>query len=100
MITYPFARFHSSWLVRRMRSPVRKALVAAITTTNVATLKLKIGTQTFGLAETNPGQWLARFPFPASAVSPGQTGVALSLVAARADGTSATISIPVSLGGQ
>jgi len=73
--------------------------IAAITTTNVTTLKLQIGTQSHGLAQTGDGQWQARFPFPASALPPGQTSATLSLIAARADGTSSTVSIPVTFAG-
>jgi hypothetical protein len=71
--------------------------IAAISTTNVTTMKLHIGTQTIGLAQRGPGQWQGAFSFPASALPPGQTNVTLSLMAARADGTSSTIPIPVNL---
>jgi type II secretory pathway component GspD/PulD (secretin) len=71
--------------------------IAAITTTNVTALKLQIGTQTHGLASIGEGQWQARFPFPTSAVPPGQTNVTLSLIASRADGTSSTVPIPISV---
>ncbi|MBV9292153.1 MAG: hypothetical protein JO222_06860 [Frankiales bacterium] len=69
--------------------------VAAVTTTNSTTVKLHVGTQSIGLAQTAPGQWQASFPFPLAALAPGQTAVTASLVASRSDGTSATV--PISL---
>jgi type II secretory pathway component GspD/PulD (secretin) len=71
--------------------------VAAVTTTNANTVKLQIGSQTIVLARTAPGQWQATFPFPLAAVAVGQSGVQLSLVASRADGTSATVPIPMNI---
>jgi type II secretory pathway component GspD/PulD (secretin) len=71
--------------------------LAAITTTNAGAVKLAVGTQTFGLAQTGPGQWQTTFPFPLAAVPVGQTSVNLSLVASRPDGTSSTVTIPVNV---
>ena len=73
--------------------------LAAITTTNASSVKLVVGTQTFGLAQTGPGQWQTAFPFPLAAVPGGQTSVNLSLVAGRPDGTSSTVAIPVNVNG-
>ncbi|MBV8367670.1 MAG: hypothetical protein JO036_01885 [Candidatus Eremiobacteraeota bacterium] len=71
--------------------------VAAVTTANATTVKLQIGTQSIGLAQTAPGQWQASFPFPLAALAPGQTAVTASLVASRSDGTSATVPIPLNV---
>ena len=71
--------------------------VAAVTTTNVATVKLQIGSQNLGLSQIAPGQWQATFPFPAAAVPVGQTAVTLSMTANRGDGASATVPIPVNV---
>ena len=73
--------------------------VAAVTTTNANTVKLLIGNQTFGLAQTGRGQWQAGFPFPIAAIPVGQSSLTASLVASRADGTSSTVSIPINAGG-
>jgi type II secretory pathway component GspD/PulD (secretin) len=75
-------------------TPVR---IAVVTTSNANTVKLQVGTQTISLVQTGAGQWQAAFPFPLSAVPAGQSTLQLSLVASRSDGTSATISIPVSI---
>lgn len=72
---------------------------AVITTTNATAVKLQIGSQTISLAQTGPGRWQATFPFPLGSVPSGQTTVVLSLVATRNDGTSATLPIPVNVGG-
>jgi len=71
--------------------------VAAITTTNAASCKITIGTITISLGQTGPGQWQGTFPFPASSLSAGQSTVTASLVAARSDGTSATVPVPLSI---
>ncbi len=60
-------------------------------------MKLLVGNQTFGLAQTGPGQWQTNFPFPIAALPVGQTAVNLSLVASRPDGTSSTVAIPVNV---
>jgi len=71
--------------------------VAAITTTNATSCKIAIGSVTISLGRTGAGQWQGTFPFPASALSGAQSTVSVSLVAARSDGTSATVPIPLSL---
>jgi type II secretory pathway component GspD/PulD (secretin) len=73
--------------------------VTAITTSNVAAVKIIVGTVTISLGQIGLGQWQGTFPFPGTAVSPGQGPVSLSLTAARADGTSATIPISVNVSG-
>jgi hypothetical protein len=71
--------------------------IAAVTTSNASTVKLQIGTQTILLAQTAPGQWQAAFPFPIGAVGPGLSSTSASLAASRGDGTSATVTIPLSV---
>jgi type II secretory pathway component GspD/PulD (secretin) len=75
-------------------APVR---VAVVTTSNASSVKVQVGTQTISLAQTGAGQWQAAFPFPLGAVPVRQSALALSLVASRSDGTSATITIPVNV---
>jgi Flp pilus assembly secretin CpaC len=70
---------------------------AVVTTSNAAAVKLQIGTQTIGFSQTGIGQWQATFPFPLGAVPVGQTSVSVTLLAARADGSSAQIPISVSV---
>jgi hypothetical protein len=70
--------------------------VAVVTTTNVSSVKLIVGSQSVALRQTGPGQWQATFPFPLTAVPSGQTNMLTSLVASPADGTSATAPIPIS----
>jgi general secretion pathway protein D len=71
--------------------------IAAVTTSNASAVKVQVGSQSIGLGRTNPGQWQATFPFPASAVAPGQSSLQLALVASRADGTAATVVIPLNV---
>jgi general secretion pathway protein D len=74
--------------------------VAAVTTTNATAVKVQVGSQTVGLAQTGPGQWQATFHFPAGTVPPGQSSVTISLIANRSDGTSATVPIPINVAGR
>jgi type II secretory pathway component GspD/PulD (secretin) len=74
-------------------TPVR---IAVVTTTNVTTVRLNVGSQGVSLKQTGAGQWQATFQFPLSAVPTGQTTTSTSLVASRNDGTSATVPIPIS----
>ncbi len=74
--------------------------IAAITTTNATSCKVAIGTVTISLGQTGSGQWQGTFPFPASALSGGgQNTITVSLIAARSDGTSSTVPIPLSFAG-
>ena len=75
-------------------TPVR---IAVVTTSNATAVKLQIGTQSIGLSQTGAGQWQAAFPFPAGALPVGQSSIAATLIASRADGTSASIPIPLNL---
>jgi type II secretory pathway component GspD/PulD (secretin) len=75
-------------------TPVR---VDAVTTTNVNGVKLRVGSMTFLLGRTSPGQWSTTFPFPAAAVPGGQTGLTLQLVASRSDGMATNVSIPINI---
>ncbi len=69
--------------------------LAVITSSNATAVKLTIGSQSLPLTQTAAGQWQATFPFPALPQSQGS--VMTSLVASRADGTSATVPIPVNI---
>jgi type II secretory pathway component GspD/PulD (secretin) len=75
-------------------TPVR---IAVVTTSNASSVKLQVGTQTINLAQTGAGQWQAVIAFPSGAVAIGQSVLQLSLAASRRDGTSSTISIPLSI---
>jgi hypothetical protein len=68
-----------------------------VTSTNASAVKLQIGTQTIGLSQTGLGQWQATFPFPLGAAPVGQTTVSALLQAARADGSSASVPIPLNV---
>jgi hypothetical protein len=69
----------------------------AVTTTNVS--RLTIGYQGFQtqIAQTAPGQWQSSYNFSAAGLTPGQTGVALTVTATRLDGGASSIQIPVSV---
>jgi type II secretory pathway component GspD/PulD (secretin) len=75
-------------------TPVR---VAAVTTTNASSVKLQIGTQTFGLSQLAPGKWQTTFALPLAALPTGQSAVQLALIASRQDGTSATVPITLNV---
>jgi hypothetical protein len=70
---------------------------AVITTSNAASVKMQIGTQSIGFSQTAAGQWQAAFPFPGGAVPVGQPSIAATLIASRSDGTSASIPIPLNV---
>ncbi|MDP9024666.1 MAG: hypothetical protein M3N13_04720 [Candidatus Eremiobacteraeota bacterium] len=76
---------------------IYRCRIAAVTTTNATTVRLQVGSQVVGPSQTGPGQWQATFPFPLDAVPVGQSAVTLSPVAARNDGTAATVPIPVNV---
>ena len=80
--------------VLRNGAPVR---FTAVTTTNVS--RLTIGYQGFQtqIAQTAPGQWQSAYNFSAAGLTPGQTGVALTVTATRLDGGASSIQIPVSV---
>jgi len=71
--------------------------LVAVTTSNVSTVRLVLGSTSISLGRTALGQWQAAFPFPVGAVASGQASIVLQLVASRPDGGSATIPIPVSM---
>jgi hypothetical protein len=71
--------------------------VAAITSSNVASAKLVIGSRTVMLNQTSPGQWQGTFAFPASGLTGTQNPFNVSLIATRSDGGSANITIPVNV---
>ncbi|GAC1310253.1 MAG: hypothetical protein NVSMB21_17870 [Vulcanimicrobiaceae bacterium] len=79
--------------VVRAGSPVR---IAAITTTNVTKVSIGYQNASTAVAATAPGQWLTTYAFPAAGLTPGQR-VASTLTATRADGTTTSIHIPISV---
>lgn len=71
--------------------------VAVITTTNASIVTLATGSVTSNLQMVGPGQWQGTFPFNGGISALGQQRVTLNLTAARSDGLSASIQIPVSV---
>jgi hypothetical protein len=71
--------------------------LSVVTTTNVATVTIGYGNSTVGLASVGPGKWQSSYAFSTSAIPTNQPQVELSLSAARQDGTSTSIAIPVSV---
>ncbi|HLI94661.1 MAG TPA: hypothetical protein VKT72_01085 [Candidatus Baltobacteraceae bacterium] len=70
---------------------------SAITSTNVARLALGYNGVSMSLSQTSAGSWHGTFPF-AFVTAPGATGpITLTLVADKADGTSASIPIPLTV---
>jgi type II secretory pathway component GspD/PulD (secretin) len=94
--TDPVQIFYATFspTVLRNGAPVH---FAAVTTTNVS--RLTIGYQGFQtqIAQTAPGQWQSSYNFSAAGLTPGQTGVALTITATRLDGAASSIQIPVSV---
>ncbi|HEV2738789.1 MAG TPA: secretin N-terminal domain-containing protein [Candidatus Elarobacter sp.] len=80
--------------VVRNGTPVR---FAAITTTNVA--RLTIGRPGFetSIAQTAPGRWESAYNFTANGPAPPQGGAQLVVTAARLDGASAVLAIPITV---
>jgi Flp pilus assembly secretin CpaC len=72
-------------------------LVNTITSSNAQRVTLSYGTFTQQLAEVNRGQWQARFPLGPSVLPAAPANVSFTLTAARSDGSSTTIPIPVSV---
>jgi hypothetical protein len=68
-----------------------------LTTTNAQRVALSYGTFTQQLTQVSPGQWQARFPIGASALPPPPANISLTVAAARSDGASSSIVIPVSV---
>jgi len=71
--------------------------VSAITTTNVQKVSIGTSSTKITLAPVSPGAWQGVFPANSLALPPTATTVQLTLTAARNDGQSASIQIPVSL---
>ncbi len=94
--TEPVQIFYATFTptVLRNGAPVR---FSAVTTTNVA--RLTIGYHGFQtqIAQTAPGQWQSSYNFSAAGLTPGQTGIALTVSATRLDGAASSIQIPVSV---
>lgn len=70
-------------------------VVSAVTTSNAASVKIQVGSTAVTLGQVAPGKWQATFPFPATSLSGSQSSVTATLVAARADGTSSSVPIPL-----
>jgi type II secretory pathway component GspD/PulD (secretin) len=94
--TDPVQIFYATFspTVLRNGAPVH---FTAVTTTNVS--RLTIGYQGFQtqIAQTAPGQWQSAYNFSTAGLTPGQTGVALTVTATRLDGAASSIQIPVSV---
>jgi type II secretory pathway component GspD/PulD (secretin) len=94
--TDPVKIFYATFTptVLRNGAPVR---FSAVTTTNVS--RLTIGYQGFQtqIAQSAPGQWQSAYNFSAAGLTPGQSGIALTVTAARLDGASSSIQIPVNI---
>jgi len=45
-----------------------------------------------------PGKWLGVFPFSTAAVAAGQSNVIMQITAARLDGASTQIPVPITIG--
>jgi type II secretory pathway component GspD/PulD (secretin) len=71
--------------------------VSAITTTNAQKVTIGTSSTKITLAPVSPGTWQGVFPANSLALPPSATTVQLTLTAARNDGQSASIQIPVSL---
>jgi hypothetical protein len=71
--------------------------VSAITSSNAASVSLRIGNQALSLTQAAPGQWVETFAFPGAALPPGQTSANLSLIGTRSDGATAVIAVPVNI---
>ncbi len=80
--------------VLNLNSNVR---VSAITTTNVQKVTIGTSSTKITLSPVSPGTWQGVFPANSLALPPTATTVQLTLTAARNDGQSASIQIPVSL---
>lgn len=72
--------------------------VSVVTTTNVTRVTIGLGGQTTALKSVAPDKWQASYPFAASAYALGNGNTSLTLTAYRADGATAAIQIPVSIG--
>lgn len=74
--------------------------ITAITSSNIAQLSLSYNGVSLSLPQSEPGQWQATLPFTLIG-TPSPTGsISLSLIAAKADGTQTSISIPVTVTSQ
>ncbi len=78
-------------------TPNTTVRVNAITTTNVQKLTIGVGGTTIGLSPLGSGRWQGVFSANALGLPPTATQLQLALVAARSDGQSATIQLPISL---
>ncbi|MBC5806513.1 MAG: hypothetical protein GIW96_09920, partial [Candidatus Eremiobacteraeota bacterium] len=71
--------------------------VSAITSSNVSTVTLGYGTFTHAITQTGAGQFQATYGFDAAGIPYNTPGVQLLLKAQRSDGSTASISVPITL---
>jgi type II secretory pathway component GspD/PulD (secretin) len=72
--------------------------VNVITTTNVSRVVVTSGTMTNQIGQVGPGKWQANYNFNGTGLPVGQNSVQLTLTAQKSDGSSASITIPISVG--
>jgi type II secretory pathway component GspD/PulD (secretin) len=72
--------------------------VAVVTTTNVSKVSVNYGTTSLTLGQIGPGMFQGNFAFAVGAVAPGQSNFPMQISAARLDGSSAQISVPMTVG--
>jgi type II secretory pathway component GspD/PulD (secretin) len=75
----------------------RLVTVAVVTTTNVNKVSVNYGTTSVTLGQIGPGMFQGNFAFAAGAVAPGQSNFAMQISAARLDGSSVQISVPITI---
>jgi type II secretory pathway component GspD/PulD (secretin) len=94
--TDPVQIFYATFSPTVLRNgvPVR---FTAVTTTNVARLTIGYSGFQTQIAQTAPGQWQSSYNFSAAGLTPGQSGIALTLTATRLDGAASSVQIPVSV---
>ncbi len=78
-------------------TPNATVRVSVITTTNVQKVTIGTSSTQIGLSPLGSGTWQGVFPANALSLPPTATTVQLTLTAARGDGQSASIQVPVSL---
>jgi hypothetical protein len=69
--------------------------LTTLTTTNVSQLSLSYNGVSLSIPQLGPGQWQATLPFTLIGNPPPLGTIALTLTAAKPDGTQASIAIPV-----
>jgi len=91
------ARIYYATVTPTILSYGKPVSVVAITSTNVTQLLLAYNGVSVSIPRAGPGQWQGSVPFTLVG-TPAPTGeISLSLVAQKADGTQAMISVPVTI---